>query len=225
MPDKNYYYDRRSEIAELKKQRRRKSRIAKTVTVLIVLVLAAVFALILFGDRLPSRKVAALSDVEIPLWIDQQIMPSRGTSRRAVRLEDINAIVVHYVGNPGTTAQNNRDYYDNEGVTVNSHFIVGLDGEIIQCIPLDEKSSASNDRNRDTISIEVCHPDETGKFSEETYNALVKLAAWLCEICEFDEDNIIRHYDVTGKICPLYYVENEDAWVQFKKDVMELVKE
>ena len=42
---------------------------------------------------------------------------------------------------------------------MSAHFLIGLEGEIIQCIPLNEKSSATNDRNRDTISIEVCHPD------------------------------------------------------------------
>ena len=30
---------------------------------------------------------------------------------------------------------------------------------------------------------------------------------------------MIRHYDVTGKLCPLYFVEHEDAWETFKSDV------
>ena len=32
-------------------------------------------------------------------------------------------------------------------------------------------------------------------------------------------DQVIRHYDVTGKICPKYYVEHEDAWKKFIRDV------
>ena len=31
--------------------------------------------------------------------------------------------------------------------------------------------------------------------------------------------SVIRHYDVTGKICPKYYVEHEDAWDTFIDDV------
>ena len=81
--------------------------------------------------------------------------------------------------------------------------------------------AATNQRNIDTISIEVCHPDETGKFNEKTYAVLVKLAAWLCSELQLDEENLIRHYDVTGKLCPLYYVEHEDAWEQLKRDVGE----
>lgn len=43
-----------------------------------------------------------------------------------------------------------------------------------------EISAATNQRNSDTISIEVCHPDESGRFSEVTYRSLIKLCAWLC---------------------------------------------
>ncbi len=71
-------------------------------------------------------------------------------------------IAIHYVGNPGTSAQANRNYFAQPDAQVSAHFLIGLEGEIIQCIPLNEKSSATNDRNRDTISIEVCHPRRHG---------------------------------------------------------------
>ena len=38
-------------------------------------------------------------------------------------------------------------------------------------------------------------------------------------------EDVIRHYDVTGKICPKYYVENEDAWLSFKQDVSTRIEE
>ena len=78
-------------------------------------------------------------------------------------------IVVHYVANPGTTAENNRNYFENlknNGDTyASSNFIVGLEGEILACVPVDEVAYASNNRNDDTLSIECCHPDETGPVS------------------------------------------------------------
>ena len=58
----------------------------------------------------------------------------------------------------------NRNYFAQPDTQVSAHFLVGLDGEVIQCIPLEEKSSATNERNRDTISIEVCHPDTWTQF-------------------------------------------------------------
>jgi N-acetylmuramoyl-L-alanine amidase CwlA len=48
----------------------------------------------------------------------------------------------------------------------------------------------------------------------------VKLAAWLAEEYDIDRDHIIRHYDVTGKGCPLFYVENEDKWEALRDDIM-----
>ena len=171
------------------------------------------------NEIVPREKVFELAATQIPAWIDQQIIKVDGDSRRGVYLEGVRDIVIHYVGNPGTTAQQNRDYYANPASDVSSHFVIGLKGEIIQCIPLHEKSSASKHRNKDTISIEVCHPDESGKFTDETYDSLVKLTVWLCEDCGLDSSDIIRHYDITGKQCPLYFVTHENAWERFKKDV------
>ena len=171
------------------------------------------------NEIIPREKVFELAATSAPDWVDQQIIKVDGDSRRGVMLEGVRNIVIHYVGNPGTTAQQNRDYYASRSSDVSSHFVIGLKGEIIQCIPLHEKSSASNHRNKDTISIEVCHPDESGKFTDETYDSLVKLTVWLCEVCGLDSSDIIRHYDITGKQCPLYFVTHENAWERFKKDV------
>ena len=132
---------------------------------------------------------------------------------------EVNGIVIHYVGNPGTTAQANRNYFAQPDTQVSAHFLVGLDGEVIQCIPLEEKSSATNERNRDTISIEVCHPDASGQFTQASYDTLVRLTAWLCDTAGIGRDRVIRHYDVTGKACPLFFVEHPDTWTQFLADV------
>ncbi len=148
-------------------------------------------------------------------------------SRPQTNLKQVKSIVVHYTANPGTSAENNRNYFNGLAEThktyASSHFVVGLEGEIIQCLPLTEQSYASNDRNDDTISIECCHPDATGKFNKSTYNALVNLVAGLCMEFNLEKEDIIRHYDVSGKKCPLYFVEHEDQWEAFKEDVMEVV--
>ena len=165
-------------------------------------------------------------EIEAPEWIDQQFLTINPYSRPGSKLAVINGIVVHYVGNPGTTAQQNHDYFEglknqsgSNTVSFSSHFIIGLDGEIIQCIPIDEKSFASNNRNGDTVSIECCHPEADGAFTQETYDSLVRLTAWLCDELDLGTKEVIRHYDVTGKACPLYYVEHEDAWKDFLRDV------
>ena len=67
--------------------------------------------------------------------------------------------------------------------------------------------------------------DETGKFTDETYATLVHLVAWLQGRYGLEAEDIIRHYDVTGKICPKYYVENPDAWDQFISDTQQYIED
>ena len=110
-------------------------------------------------------------------------------------------------------------------MSASSHYIIGIDGEILQGIPLDEVAYANYPRNDDTVSIECCHPDATGEFSQETMDSLVKLTAWLCKELRLDEKDVIRHYDVIGKNCPKYYVDNEDEWKAFRKAVKAELKQ
>ena len=144
-------------------------------------------------------------------------------SRPGYELEEVNGIVIHYTGNPGTTAEANRNYFQSlaydQTTYASAHFVVGLEGEIIQCIPLDEQAFASRGRNADTIGIEVCHPDAEGEFNSITYESVVELTAELCRMYGLTEEDVMRHYEVTGKICPRYYVENEDAWQILKDDI------
>lgn len=144
-------------------------------------------------------------------------------SRPGIPLKKIKGIVVHYTANPGSTAAENRNYFeglkDSHETKVSSHFVIGIEGEIVQCIPSSEIAYASNSRNDDTLSIECCHKDETGEFTEATYDSLVKLVGWLCYRFGLESSDVIRHYDVTEKICPKYFVDHPDAWEQFKKDV------
>lgn len=144
-------------------------------------------------------------------------------SRPQIKLDKVTKIAVHYVGNPGSSAIANRNYFENlkdtHATYVSSHFIIGLDGEVIQCIPLNEWSYCTNQANAYSISIECCHPDSTGKFNTKTEQSLVELCAYLCEKFALTADDIIRHYDVTGKRCPLWYVEHPEDFESMKKQV------
>ena len=176
-------------------------------------------------------------EIQLPGWaeefkgtIEENLLPVNPYSRPGTKLEEVNAIVIHYVGNPRTTAAQNRSYFENiietGEASVSSHFIVGLDGEIIQCVPLDEISYASNTRNEDTIAVETCHPDETGKYNQTTYDSMVKLTAYLCILYNLNPDkDVIRHYDVTGKECPKYFVDYENEWSLFKAQVKRQMSE
>lgn len=178
-----------------------------------------------------DTKIIDLNNYDVPRPVIKERMLTKNiNSRPGIALKKVNGIVIHYTANPGTDAMANRNYFesrkneaDESENKVSSHFIIGLDGKIVQCIPLDEISYASNSRNSDTISIECCHPDSNGKFSEQTYRALVRLAGWLCVEYSVQKKGIIRHYDVTGKLCPVYYVKHKDKWNKLKDDIWEYI--
>lgn len=215
-----------------RKKRRNKRKRYDMSRLWMALGLLALVLLVIFGVTRHQKKVAAASsDSFVRLSeidknkpdLDVELLTVNPYSRPGTVLEKVNGIVIHYTANPGATAIANRNYFENLKDThttkASSHFVVGLEGEIVQCIPTAEIAYASNDRNSDTISIECCYKNEDGSFEQATYDSVIKLTAWLCAKFGLTSENVIRHYDVTGKLCPLYYVEHEDAWTQFKKDV------
>ena len=197
------------------------------VLLLVILVLIKIFKPSWLTDKyfeLTGDKIEAVEPK-----IDVELLTVNPYSRPGTPTEKITGIVVHYTANPGATAIDNRNYFeslkDGHDTQVSSNFVIGLEGEIVQCVPTWEMANASNSRNIDTVSIECCHPDETGKFNEETYKSMVQLCAWLCMKFDLKEEAVIRHYDVTGKICPKYFVEDEEAWENFRKDIGQTLKE
>lgn len=153
-------------------------------------------------------------------------------SRPQIPLKSVKKVVLHYVGNPRSSAMANRNYFENQksgGRYVSSHYIVGLEGEILRCVPENEVAYCSNQANTYSISIECCHPDATGKFTEETTDSAAELCAYLLKKYGLTVNDLIRHYDVTGKQCPLWFVptkyQSTDVanarWAGFKAFVSE----
>lgn len=211
-----------------RRKRKRQKRMVRAAAILISLI--AIFGgIAVYNKGSIARNGKPDKVIEERPELDVELLTINPYSRPGTALEKVNGIVVHYTANPGSGAIQNRNYFeglkDSQTTYASSHFIIGLDGEIVQCIPCSEIAYASNKRNSDTISIECCIPDETGKFNPATYDALVELTSWLCTRYGITSDAVIRHYDVTGKLCPKYYVEHEDAWEQFKKDIDAYVEE
>lgn len=167
---------------------------------------------------IPAEKYNAHPD-----WTEDFLTPNE-YSRPGEPLETVKNIFVHYTANPGTSAAQNRSYFEQQKdmhqASVSSHFIIGYDGEILQCLPLDEIGYAVQTRNYDSISIECCFKAKDGSFTQETYDSLIALLAWLTDAYGLDTEDILRHYDCGGKKCPLYYTEHPDAWERLKDDVV-----
>ena len=162
-------------------------------------------------------------------------------SRPGKKLSGVKAVVIHWVANAGSTAKQNRDYFEslkkqslnNASVRfASAHFIAGLSGEVIQCIPCEEMAYhvgaktympdaagfPGHNPNNCTIGIELCHPKADGRFKEETIRAAEELCALLCGRFNLDpEADIWTHYGITGKHCPRRFVEHPGGFETFKQ--------
>lgn len=223
-------YEERRRRRRKQLRRKRRIRLAMMFGVPLVMLCTVLLAAHFMKERTEREEamVYEVKYVETPPDFEVDLLDINEFSRPGTALPKVNGIVVHYTANPGTSAAQNRSYFQNlkdTGETyASSHFVIGIEGEIVQCIPCNEIAYASNERNADTVAIECCIPDETGKFSEATYQSLVELVTWLMGRYELGPEDVIRHYDVTGKACPKYYVEHEEEWLQFKMDLLTYIE-
>lgn len=148
--------------------------------------------------------------------------------------EDIEYLVYHYTGNDGDSDANNAAYYARETVQVSAHYFVD-DDSITQSVPDlcvawavgggKYKSCAETGggtlhgkaRNYNSISIELCDTvrDGTYNVTEATLRNAIDLGKMLMKRYNIPIERVIRHFDVTGKLCPSYFVDNE-KWAAFK---------
>lgn len=153
-----------------------------------------------------------------------------GNSRAA---SSIKYIVIHYTGNDGDTAANNAKYYAQNLVKASAHYFVD-NREIIQSVPdLRIAWAVGGDKwascattgggklhgkatNANSISIELCDVVKDGKLAPnaETVKRAVELTRSLMAKYSIPAENVIRHFDVTGKLCPAYWAgkENAEKW-------------
>lgn len=146
----------------------------------------------------------------------------------------IKYIVIHYVGALGG-AEANCKYYASQYIGASAHYYIGFNGEIWQSV--EEKDIAwhcgakayvhPECRNQNSIGIEMCVRNSSGNladtsrdwyFEDATVQAAIELTKELMAKYNIPADRVIRHHDVTGKICPNPYVWNhtQHTWDSFK---------
>ena len=150
----------------------------------------------------------------------------------------IKYIVIHYVGALGG-AKENCQYYAGGNRNASAHYFVGFDGEIWQSVEdanIAWHCGASSYkhgecRNANSIGIELCvrkrntasmgATDKDWYFEDATVEAAAELTRYLMDKYNVPASHVIRHYDVTGKICPNPYVYNTTAhtWDEFKQKI------
>lgn len=138
----------------------------------------------------------------------------------------IKYIVIHYTANNGDTAAGNGNYFKNNIVKSSAHYFVD-EKNVLQSVPDNYAAYHCGAlcykhkycRNSNSIGIELCsYKDNKGNyyFATETIDNAIELTKQLMKKYNISVDNVIRHYDVTGKICPAPFVNNNIAWTNFK---------
>lgn len=144
------------------------------------------------------------------------------------RSSSIEWIVMHYTANRNDTAKNNALYFHNNVLESSAHYFVD-DDEIYQSVKDEDTAYHCGAyqyvhptcRNNNSIGVEMCGHYKDGKIyaSEKTLLNAAKLVSELCSKYNIPFDHIIRHYDVTGKLCPIYWIDN-DGLDEFRQSVL-----
>jgi len=142
------------------------------------------------------------------------------------RTESVKYIVIHYTANNGDTARGNCNYFATGGRNASAHYFVD-ESSVYQSV-LDSNTAWSvgakryihNDcRNKNSISVEMCsRKDASGRYyiKSDTVLNTIELVKFLMCMYSVPIENVLRHYDVTGKNCPEPFVRDLSSWVSFK---------
>lgn len=145
-------------------------------------------------------------------------------------LNSIKYIVIHYTANDGDTSMNNANYFKNNVVEASAHYFVDSES-ITRSVPDDfvawhcgALSYRHHEcRNANSIGVEICDDVKNGVIcpSDKTIKNTIELVEWLMKKYNIPKVNVIRHYDVTGKLCPAYWcgtIDKEKKWQAEFKD-------
>lgn len=146
---------------------------------------------------------------------------------RAGRTQPVRYIVMHYTANNGDTARNNCDYYHRVGsLQASAHYFVDEHGAMQSVRECDTAWHCGaraywhpECRNANSIGIEMCsrkRADGSYYIKPETVANAAALAREIMQRYGIDTEHVLRHYDVTGKRCPMPWVDDPTQWTAFK---------
>ena len=158
-------------------------------------------------------------------------------------IADIKYIVIHYTANDGDTAMSNAKYFASGSRGASAHYFVDSKN-IVQSVKDNFVAWAVggnkyNDvaktgggkfygkcTNSNSLSIEICDDVKNNAIypTEATINNVVELVRTLMKKYNIDISNVIRHFDVTGKKCPMYWCgdsQKNAIWISIKNRIVE----
>lgn len=222
--------------------------IMKKLINLIIMICIITFSIYFFIDVIFVPEKNNLPKEEILIKPNFPIISNKDFNyhNSSIRNSSIKYIVIHY-----TEEEKDGKYFidlfnKSETTRASADYFVSLNGYIYQYnMEIDTRFSwAVGDSKRadtlggslygivtndNSISVEMCVYDGGSKnandkgwyYSEETIQSTINLVKYLMKKYDISIDNVIRHYDVSGKLCPGIIGWNEDSgsidkWMEFK---------
>ena len=144
-----------------------------------------------------------------------------GTYNRTVRTATIKYIVVHYTGSGSSASGNalaNCKYFAGGNRNASAHYFID-DASIYEYLDPSEYAAwhcgggSGPVYNSNSIGIEVCASAyQTDPYTDEEISRLTWLTQKLMDEYSIPAANVVRHYDVTGKLCPYNYIKGSGSW-------------
>lgn len=183
--------------------------------------------------------------------IQDFIAPGQGV-RTGTKMLGIEGLVIHWIGVCQADAYKVRGSFT--GTVLGTQYISDFNtGDIIQVMPETEMANhvgankytdtkrallGSKSPNRYLVGIECCIGDkaipadwstagkhmELGRPSDKQYKAMVEFSADFLARHGLGVDRLLRHYDITGKLCHVWFCKDEARWIKFKADVQAKMK-
>lgn len=143
-------------------------------------------------------------------------------------------IVIHYTANKTDTAINNARYFENVNRNASATYFVD-NTSIVQVVKDSDRAGHcgvdyshgtaplwGKCTNDNSIGIEMCGTNSA--VAEATFKNTVELTKSLMKKYNIPASNVVRHYDVCGKICPGWTGwgannRNNSIWLRFKSEI------
>lgn len=170
------------------------------------------------------------------LWIEDYVIKNK-YSRCGEKLTAVKGIVVHWTANAGASDTGHQAFFDGAdgggGRYASAHLFVDRDSATL-IVPLNEVAFHANDHacrvsqlkpnaNYTSIGVEMC-VEKDGTIHAETIERTANIVTELCKRYDLNQNDIFRHYDVTGKNCPAPWVADASKFTAFKNTVANKLK-
>jgi len=136
------------------------------------------------------------------------------------RTNTVRYIVVHYVGAGSSASGNalaNCKYFSGGNRSASAHYFIDDENIYEYADPTKYATWHCGDgkgkygiTNQNSIGIEVCN--NGGPFTSAEISRLTWLVQKLMSDFGVSANKVVRHYDASRKMCPMYYAQNSSAW-------------